>query len=102
VIKVIVLHPNADTAYNRESHLDLTKALPGLRKFTVSETMPDPLDGKVPPYNLVNEVWFDDIESYRRAFQSPEVEIALADVPNFSRLDQVITMVSVEEDIPLD
>ena len=49
MIKVIVLHPNADTKYNREHHLALTKALPGLRKFTVNETMPDPLTGQKPP-----------------------------------------------------
>jgi uncharacterized protein (TIGR02118 family) len=67
----------------------------------VSETQVDPLTCKKPPYNLVNEVYFDDIEAYRKAFTSPEVERALADVPNFSNLDDVITMVSIEEDVSL-
>jgi uncharacterized protein (TIGR02118 family) len=101
VIKVIVLHPHADTEYHRTRHLDLSKVLPGLRKFTISEAMPDPLTGEEPPYNLVNEVYFDDIESYKKAFRSPEVERALADVPKFSDLRAVITIVSFEEDVPL-
>ena len=101
MIKVIVLHPNADTKYNREQHLEFTKALPGLRRFTVNETMADPLTGQKPPYNLVNEVYFDDIEAYKAAFTSPEVKRAIADVANFSDFSVVIQMVSVENDIPL-
>src|SRR5687768_15134575 len=101
MIKVVVLHPNADLAYNRESHAPLTAALPGLRKYTVSEAMPDPMTGQAPQYNLINTLYFDDIESYKAAFSSPEVVVAKADVKNFSDLSVAVTLVTVEADISL-
>jgi uncharacterized protein (TIGR02118 family) len=101
VIKVTVLHPNADVVYNREHHVPLTKALPGLRKYTVLEVMPDPLTGAKPSYNMVTEIWFDDADAYRRAFTSPEVETAIADVVNFSDFSKTVTLISEELEIPL-
>jgi uncharacterized protein (TIGR02118 family) len=101
VIKVVVLHPNADLDYNREFHAPLTAALPGLRKYTVSEGMPDPMTGEPPRYNLINTLYFDDLASYQAAFSSPEVDVAKADVKNFSDLTVAVTLVTVEADIPL-
>jgi len=101
MIKVVVLHPNADLDYNRAKHAPLTAALPGLRKYTVSEAMPDPMTGEPPKYNLINTIYFDDIESYKAAFSSPEVDVAKADVKNFSDLTVAVTLVTVEADIPL-
>lgn len=98
MIKVMVLHPHADTDYNRNEHAGLTLALPGLRKFTISEVTTDPMTGEAPPFNLVNTLYFDDMESYQRAFSSPEVVVAKADVVNFSDLSKTITLVSVEYD----
>lgn len=102
MIKAIYLHPNADLDYFREHHIAMTKALPGLRRFTMSVAIEDPLDGSMPSYNLVNEVYFDDLEAYKRAFQSDEVKVALGDVPNFSDPTAVVAILSVEEDVPLD
>jgi uncharacterized protein (TIGR02118 family) len=101
VIKAIYLHPNADLEYFREKHLAMTKALPGLRKFTIAVAMADPVDGSPPAYNLVNEVYFDDVESYKAAFASDEIKVALGDVPNFSDPARVLAIVAAEEDIPL-
>lgn len=101
MIKAIYLHPDADLEYFRKHHIEMTKALPGLRKFTMSVAIEDPLDGSKPKFNLVNEVYFDDIEAYKRAFESKEVEVALADVPNFSDPNAVVAIVSVEEDVHL-
>jgi uncharacterized protein (TIGR02118 family) len=101
MIKVVVLHPNADLDYNREFHAPLTAALPGLLKYTVSEAFPDPMTGEAPQYNLINTLWFDDIESYKAAFSSPEVEVAKADVQNFSDLSVTVTLVTVEADVPV-
>lgn len=99
MIKVVVLHPNADLGYNREFHAPLTAALPGLRKYTISEAMPDPMTGERPRYNLINTLYFDDIDSYKAAFSSREVDIAKADVKNFSDLSVAVTLVTVEADI---
>ena len=101
MIKAVYLHPNADLAYFRENHLELTKALPGLRKFTISVAIADPISGEPPAYNLVNEVYFDDIEAYRAAFESEEIKVALGDVPNFSDPDRVLAVVAEEEEVAL-
>jgi uncharacterized protein (TIGR02118 family) len=101
MIKVVVLHPNADLEYNRKSHVPLTAALPGLRKYTISEAIPDPMTGLPPQYNLINTIYFDDIESYKAAFSSAEVDTAKADVKHFSDLSVAVTLVTVEKDIEL-
>jgi uncharacterized protein (TIGR02118 family) len=101
MIKVVVLHPNADLHYNRQSHAPLTAALPGLRKYTISEAMPDPMTGLPPQYNLINTLYFDDIESYKAAFSSREVVTAKDDVQHFSNLAVAVTLVTVEADIPV-
>jgi uncharacterized protein (TIGR02118 family) len=48
-----------------EEHLEYARALPGLRKYTVSVTS----DADA-PYDAVNEMWFDDEESRAAAFAS--------------------------------
>ena len=101
MIKVVVLHPNANLAYNRTSHAPLSAALPGLRKYTISEAMPDPMTSEPPMNNLINTLYVDDIESYKAAFSSHEVVVAKADVKNFSDLSVAVTLVTVEEDIPV-
>ena len=101
MIKVTVLHPNADLAYNREHHVAFTAALPELRRYHVQEIFPDPMTGKPPAYNLINELWYDDIEAYKRSFSSPELDVAVADVVNFSDFSKAVTLISEEREIPL-
>jgi uncharacterized protein (TIGR02118 family) len=57
-----------------EEHLEYARALPGLRKYSVSVTSdPDA------PYDAVNEMWFDDEEARTAAFGSEAGQAAAGD-----------------------
>ena len=77
---VSLLRRNEDMSkeeFNRwvvEEHLEYAKALPGLRKYSVSVTSdPDA------PYDSVNEMWFDDEDARAAAFASDAGKAAGAD-----------------------
>lgn len=58
------------------THVDLVKSLPGLRRFTTSH--PRSLgDGKAPYF--VAELWFDDEATLNAALTSPQMAAAGAD-----------------------
>lgn len=81
MIKLISLLRRADgiskedfTRWVTSEHLQYAKALPGLRKYTVSVTSdPDA------PYDAVNEMWFDDEEARAAAFASDAGKAAAGD-----------------------
>ena len=66
--------PEAFTEHYRSTHLALARAVPGLRRVTLST----PRGGPDAPY-LVAELWFDDADSMRTALKSPEMETTTAD-----------------------
>jgi uncharacterized protein (TIGR02118 family) len=74
--------PEAFDRHYRDIHIPLTKKLPGLRRYTVSRNAA-PVRGAEPCY-LVAELDWDDMESLRQAFRSPEGEAAGADVASFA------------------
>ena len=101
MIKAIYMHKNPNIDYFRKVHINMTRRIPGLRKFTMAVAMTNPIDGSEPAYRLINEVYFDDVDALKRAFDSDEIKVALDDVPNFSDPNTVMAIVSVEEDVPL-
>ncbi len=101
MIKAIYMHRNPNIEYFRKYHIDMARKIPGLRKFTTAVAIANPLDGSTPEYRLINEVYFDDVESFRRAFASEEIRIALDDVPNFSDWSAILAIVAEEEVVTL-
>ncbi|HLI55462.1 MAG TPA: EthD family reductase [Actinomycetota bacterium] len=68
--------PVAFERHYREVHIPLASAMPGLRRYTVGWD-PSPIVGE--PYHAVAELDFDDRESLRAAFASPEGRATAAD-----------------------
>ena len=52
------------------THAPLAGKMPGLRKYVVNVVQRPP--NKEPEFHGVVELWFDDKESMKRAFASPE------------------------------
>jgi uncharacterized protein (TIGR02118 family) len=83
VIRFLVLYdppsdPVAFDRHYREVHVPLAKALPGLRRYTLSRNLAAIRGGE--PYYLVAELDWDDRESMQAAFASPLGQATAADV----------------------
>lgn len=72
MLKLISLMRRADGLSQEEfhqwalnDHVAFAKQLPGLRKYVVNPVVADDA-----PYDLVNEMWFDDEEARAAAFAS--------------------------------
>jgi uncharacterized protein (TIGR02118 family) len=82
---LMVYDPPADPAaferHYREVHVPLTRRLPGLRRFSISRETAS-VHGR--PVHLVAELEWDDLESLRSAFASPEGRQTAADVANLA------------------
>jgi len=57
-----------------EKHAPLAKKMPGLRKYVCNVVQRPPT--REPDYGGIVELWFDDKESMKRAFASPEGQAA--------------------------
>jgi uncharacterized protein (TIGR02118 family) len=58
------------TKYWLETHAPLAKKMTELRKYVVNVVKRPP--NREPDYNGVVELWFDDVNSMKKAFSSPE------------------------------
>jgi uncharacterized protein (TIGR02118 family) len=61
-----------------ETHIPLAKKLPGLRKYEVSQGPITVLAGPTDVY-LIGALYFDDLETMKKAFASPEGRVCAAD-----------------------
>jgi uncharacterized protein (TIGR02118 family) len=69
-------------AHWRQTHAELCKRLPGLRRYAINF-----IDRRKYPeaaWDGFSELWFDSIEAHDAAFASPEGKTLLADAPNFA------------------
>ena len=101
MVRFLVLYdtpddPEAFDRHYREVHIPLTKKLPGLRRYTISRDVVR-VRGDEPCY-LVAELDWDDMDSLRNAFSSPEGAATAADVPTFAG-DRVRRMIYEVEDV---
>lgn len=69
--------------YWNEVHAPISGKVPGLRGYVVSEVV-DKLTGDLDADAFV-ELWWDDMESFQRASESPEQAAAWADVGNYAK-----------------
>ena len=60
-------------------HAPLVHAVPGVRKYVLSFILGEPTSANAPiqpvRVDAIAELWYDDIESLRRAAASPEMKI---------------------------
>jgi uncharacterized protein (TIGR02118 family) len=70
--------PAAFDRHYREVHVPLARALPGLRRYTVSRNAVAVRGGE--PFYLVAELDWDDLDAVQTAFSSPQGRATAADV----------------------
>lgn len=97
VAKLIVLYSNIKDPekfdeYYKNVHIPLAKKIPGVRKIVVSKVKGVAV-GKANYYQVV-EVYFDDIESLKKASESKEAKEASKDG---LALDPNLTILVTEE-----
>jgi uncharacterized protein (TIGR02118 family) len=83
VVRFLVLYdePEDIDAFERhysEIHIPLAKKLPGLRRYSVGRNA-RAIRGGQPPY-LIGELEWNDMDSLRKAFESPEGVATAEDV----------------------
>ncbi len=88
MVKLIALYarpadPAAFDRHYRQTHLPLVQAWPGLRRLEVARVVGMPGGGE-PPYYLIAEMSFDDMDALRSALRSPQGRAAADDVQRFA------------------
>lgn len=68
--------------YFLDVHAPLAKKMPGLRKYVANIVQKPPNRG--PDYHGVAELWFDDRETMKKAFSSPQGEVTQKDSEKFT------------------
>ena len=70
-------------SYWNEVHAPISGKVPGIRGYVVTEII-DKLQGPLDADAFV-ELWYDNIESFKKAGESPEQAAAWADVANYAK-----------------
>lgn len=88
MVRILALHRIPDDAkhferHYHEVHTPLVQRLPGLRNYRLGRVLRR-ADGTEPAYFMVSDAYFDDMSALEAALDSPEMETAFADVPNFA------------------
>ena len=81
--------------YLLDEHASVAKKMPSLRKYVVNIVQRPP--NREPEYHGVSELWFDDRESMKKAFSSPQGSIVQKDTENFA--DKTLTLFTDEHEI---
>jgi uncharacterized protein (TIGR02118 family) len=90
--------------YWRENHGPLVRSVPEfmrhVRRYVQSHTLADAASGFPAgggSFDGYAELWFDDVESVRRAFQEPRyLEVIRPDEPKFADLSSCVVSVTEE------
>jgi uncharacterized protein (TIGR02118 family) len=103
MIRITSLHgfpvdPEGFDHYYRFIHTPIVQRIPGVRNIRFGHVLRT-ADGGPAPYYLVSDVYFDDVAALETALASPEMEEAIADVPNFAS-GGVTIMFCEYEDVP--
>lgn len=104
LVRITSLHgfptdPAAFDSYYRDVHTPIVQRIPGVRNIRFGRVF-RMANGEPPPYYLVSDVYFDDVESLEHALASPEMAEALADVPNFATGGATIMFCEFEDFAP--
>jgi uncharacterized protein (TIGR02118 family) len=101
MVKLVVLYgqpddPDAFERHYADTHADLAKAVPGLRRFEAARGIATP-DGSDVPYQRIAELTFDDVEALQAGVASDEGQAAVNDIPNFAAGGVTIFIAEIDE-----
>ncbi len=86
--------------YWRETHGPIAARIPGVRRYVQNHTLPELYGTRHPPtYDGAAELWFDDLESMRAAFASPENQAAREDEKNFIDHSEAFLIIAEEKPV---
>ena len=86
--------------YWRETHAPIAARIPGVRRYVQCHTLPETYDSpNAPPYDGAAELWWDDLESMRAAFASPEMQAAREDERSFIDHSKVALFITEEKPV---
>jgi uncharacterized protein (TIGR02118 family) len=86
--------------YYRDMHMPLVQGIPGVRNIRFGRVV-GTADASPPPYYVASDVYFDDMDALEAALGSPEMDEAIADVPNFATGGVTILFCEYEDLSPL-
>ena len=89
--------PDAFDRHYHDVHIPLTKRLPGLRRYTLSRNVTSIRGGD--PYYLIAQLEWDNLDTLRAAFASPEGRETADDMTNLTALSTVHSMIFDIDDI---
>jgi uncharacterized protein (TIGR02118 family) len=82
--------------YWRDVHAPLALAVPGLRAYVQSHTLPETYDSaEAPAFDGIVETWWDSVETSEEARRTPERALVDADQPNFIRASKGLIAIEV-------
>ena len=87
------------SGYFREVHGPIGRRIPGVRRLVQSHALPPGGDSRLPDFDGMAELWFDDVEALLRARRSPEWAVSTADEKNFLDPSRFAYFVSEEHEI---
>jgi uncharacterized protein (TIGR02118 family) len=104
VVRITSLHgfpadPAEFDRYYRDVHTPIVQRIPQVRNIRFGRVL-RAADGSPPPYYLVSDVYFDDMDSLEAALRSPEMAEALEDVPRFATGGVTILFCEFEDFAP--
>jgi len=104
MVRITSLHgfpadPAQFDRYYREIHTPIVQRIPGVRNIRFGRVART-VDGEAAPYYLVSDVYFDDMAALENALASPEMQEAIADVPNFATGGVTIMFCEFEDFAP--
>ena len=89
--------------YWRDVHGPIAARMPGCRRYVQSHVLPELYNSdpsrEGPAYDGIAELWFDDLETMRESFRSPEVKIAREDELNFIDHSKVFMIITEEKPV---
>ena len=103
MVRIVALHkrprdPEAYIRYYLDVHMPTVQKVPGLRKVRWGKVVSAADDTEASCW-LMSDVYFDDMHALESALESPEMEAALADLPNFVRDGDVQIMFCEAQDV---
>jgi uncharacterized protein (TIGR02118 family) len=101
MVKLVVLYgqpedPDAFERYYADTHTELAKAVPRLRRFEAARGIATP-DGSDVAYQRIAELTFDDVEALQAGIASDEGQAAVNDIPNFATGGVTIFIAAIDE-----
>lgn len=97
MVKLVALYkkPNDPESFDRhynQTHVPLVRKWPGLRRVEIGKVTG--AIGGEPPYYLVAEMYFDDVDALKTALRSPEGRAAGENLQSFA--PGLVTMLYVQ------